>query len=173
MAERIRSLRNHGREREHEADWRQHSEVGYNYRLSEISCTLGLGQLRRLPGMLQRRAEIARMYHEHLRGEPRLVLPSLEIPGASVSWFVYVVQLDDTFDAADRDRIVSEMERQGIGCGRYFAPIHLQPAYSAWRTASFPATESVASRTIALPFYNRISEPQIAEVCGALLAAMA
>jgi perosamine synthetase len=177
LADTMRSLRNQGR-RSSEADaWLQHSELGFNYRLSEIACTLGLGQVRRLPEILEARAQVARLYRQHLTrhlaAEPELILPALEAPHSRISWFVFVVRLADRFSAEDRDAIIAELHRCGIGCARYFAPIHAQPAYADYRNAHLPITAGVAARTLALPFFNRLTESQVAEVAATLRAAIA
>jgi len=171
LAAHMRSLRNHGRTTTD--SWLQHSEIGYNYRLSEIACTLGIGQMRRLPAILDRREEVARAYRRHLSGEKLLTLPIDDIPDCRISWFVYVVRLAETFTAGHRDQVIHDLEHAGIVCGRYFAPIHLQPAYVDLPVAAdLPVTESVASRTIALPFFNRINDSQILTVCDALTLAI-
>jgi perosamine synthetase len=171
LAAHVRSLRNQGRTASD--SWLQHTELGYNYRLSEIACTLGIGQMQRLASILARREEIARLYHQHLCSETGLTLPIIEIPGTRISWFVYVVRLTDIFTPAHRDQIIHDLEQAGIGCGRYFAPIHLQRAYADLCPAvPLPITELVASRTIALPFFNRINNSEIVTVCGALKRAI-
>ena len=171
LAARLRSLRNQGRTPS--GDWLQHTELGYNYRLSDIACTLGIGQMHRLPEILSRREQIARLYHHHLSSEPALTLPLIDIPNTHISWFVYVVRLTEAFTPAHRDQIIHDLERANIGCGRYFAPIHLQRAYTEFTPRTpLPITESVASRTIALPFFNRINESQIATVCETLKQAI-
>lgn len=162
LARRMRALRNQGR---YEGDdWLQHSEVGYNYRLPEINCALGIVQLRRIESILARRENIARGYQQRLQGQP-LILPLLQIPYGRVSWFVYVVRLGPEFEPAHRDAMVRSLTAQGIGCARYFAPIHLQPAYSGWNHVSLPVTESVAARTLALPFFNVLTEDQMNRIC--------
>ena len=171
LAERIRALRNQGRY--DSTDWLQHAEVGYNYRLSEINCALGIAQLQRIESILQQREKVARQYQQALAEVSGLILPATDVPGARISWFVYVVRLDASFTEADRDSIVTTLTSAGIGCGRYFAPIHMQPSYAAWRnSASLPVTEAQASRTIALPFFNRITEDEIAQVSSTLRAAL-
>jgi perosamine synthetase len=171
LAAAMRSLRNQGRSVSD--GWLQHTEVGYNYRLSEIACTLGIGQMRRLASILDRREEVARLYRRHLCGEQDLILPIDEIPGVRISWFVYVVRLANRFSTEQRDQVVQELEQAGIGCGRYFAPIHLQPAYANLPVAAnLDVTEVVAARTIALPFFNRINDSQVASVCEALKQAI-
>jgi perosamine synthetase len=171
-ARRLRALRNHGRYEIascFEPSWLDHAELGFNYRLSEMQCALGLAQLRRLDEILARRAAIARRYCDLLAGDQRLQLPAPEIPGQKLSWFVFVVRLAESFTQADRDRVQRALAAQGIATGRYFAPIHLQPAYAAWReSVRLPVTENVAARTLALPFFNRIRDDQIARVAAAL-----
>jgi perosamine synthetase len=164
----IHALRNQGRT--DSADWFQHSELGYNYRLSEINCALGIGQLSRIDAILSRRAEVAAKYNARLQGETNLRLPALALPNRTISWFVYVVRLSGNYSQKHRDWIVQEMIRRGIGCGRYFAPIHLQPAYQTVspRQISLPVTEFEAARCLALPFFNRLEDSQIDEVCQRL-----
>lgn len=162
VAARVRGLRNQGRHDNQE--WLQHAELGYNYRLSEMSCALGLAQLKRIGDILKRRAQVAQLYENHLRSVDGLILPALEAPQSRISWFVYVVRLNAAFPAGARDRIVAELAAADIGCARYFAPIHMQPCYSQFRAASLPVTEVEASRTIALPFFSQMTENEVIHV---------
>jgi perosamine synthetase len=170
LAATARSLRNQGRR--DTDDWFEHSEVGYNYRISEINCALGLEQMKRVDGMLAQRAEVAAKYHSRLGGDARLMLLPLALPGVKISWFVYVVRLSGEFRMADRDCVRKDLAARGIASGRYFAPIHMQPAYADLRGPGreLPVTESESTRCIALPFYNRLTDAQIERVCGALIA---
>ena len=163
-----RKLRNQGRS--NTEDWFQHAEFGYNYRISEINCALGVEQLKRIETVLDRREVIAREYHRRLDGHPDLKLPALTVPCCKISWFVYSVRLSAQFAQFHRDWIVREMILRGIGCGRYFAPIHLQPIYrsASYQRTDLPVTEWNAARSIALPFFNRIREDQIDKVCQTL-----
>jgi perosamine synthetase len=168
----IRSLRNQGRRASD--SWFEHSEVGYNYRIPETSCALGLSQLRRIDTMLAKRRAVATGYHRQLRDYSAFLLPPLSLPGRSISWFVYVIRLNVNFSARDRDLVRGYLLERGIGCGRYFAPIHLQPAYQALAASkvSLPVTESEAERTLALPFFNDLTTEQTGEVCEALIDAI-
>src|ERR1035437_1328436 len=163
-----RAQRNQGRT--HPGDWLEHGELGYNYRLSEINCALGIEQLKRLESILKRRAEIARAYHQRLSGNPDLKLPLQEVPGGRISWFVYVVRLGARFTQQQRDWIWKEIGARGIGCGRYFAPIHWQPAYQGFEGVrhELPNTEWSAERSLALPFFNKLQPAEIDEVCATL-----
>jgi perosamine synthetase len=166
-AARLRSLRNQGRLG---ADWLDHAERGYNYRLSDLACALGRVQLSRIDEILELRRSAAERYHALFTqiGLPGLELPPLTFPGRSISWFVYAVRLPLH---VDRDRVRAMLAARGIATGRYFAPIHLQPV---WRThpcaaaAQLPVTESVARRMLALPFFNRIGSNQQLRVAAAL-----
>lgn len=171
VARECRALRNQGRYDSRE--WLEHGRVGYNYRLSEMACALGCSQMRRLESMLAAREAVAGRYHQRLRRDPRLILPPLDFPGGRMSWFVYVVRLADTFGPSDRDTVYRLLHAAGIGCARYFAPVHLQPAYRSILPAQpLPTTEHVGQRTLALPFYNRLSEAEMDLVCLHLQAAL-
>jgi perosamine synthetase len=188
-ATRLRSLRNQGRGpqrcpdpegypgthfvdgvegRGPNADWLDHAEPGYNYRLSELACALGRVQLSRIDEILDLRQAAAERYNELLAAIPGLELPTLTLPRRTISWFVYVVRLPQQ---AHRDRVRAALADRGIATGRYFPPIHLQPA---WRTypsaaaAKLPLTESIAGRTLALPFFTRITAAQQEQVANAL-----
>jgi perosamine synthetase len=169
IARRVRSLRNQGRT--DSGDWLDHAEPGFNYRLSEMNCALGRSQLRRIEEILERRAQVAAWYDDNLRDEPHVIVPELQILEGRVSWFVYVVRLSDAFRHEERDRVVERMMERGIACGRYFPPIHQQPAYSGWSLRqALPVTESVGERCVALPFFNRLTKSQVQEVSQTLLA---
>lgn len=167
-ATRARKLRNQGRGAF--SDWFEHEELGYNYRISEINCALGIEQLKRLESILKKREAVAQAYNDRLGGNPDLLLPALRPPGRRISWFVYVVRLASRFARQQRDWVLQEMASRGIQCGRYFAPIHLQPAYreTTGQAYNLPVTEGSAARSLALPFFNNIKEEQIDEVCRTL-----
>lgn len=170
LADRMRLLRNQGRTAA-AGDGFDQVELGFSYRLPEMSCALGVSQLSRMEAVVTRRAQIAAAYRMRLADCEALRLPAAPTAGTLVSWFVYVVRLSERYSAADRDRIVARMRAQGIECGRYFAPIHLQPLYRrrfGYRGGEFPVSEAAGARVIALPFFNRISEAQIARVCDTL-----
>jgi perosamine synthetase len=172
VAATARALRNQGR-RETD-DWFEHSDVGYNYRISEINCALGVEQLKRINTILQRREQVASWYRSRLEGRADLVLPIATVEMSRISWFVYVLRLSSEHSRADREFVMRQLSASGIASGRYFAPIHLQPAYREFALAGsrLPVTETESLRCIALPFFNRITEPQIDRVCTALGAAL-
>lgn len=163
------SWRNQGRAED--GGWLEHERLGYNYRLSDINCALGTAQLRRLPEILTARARAAALYTRELAGLSQLILPRLHEPDAELSWFVYVVRLGDEFTMEHRDAVLRRLKEYGIGCGKYFTPIHLQPFYRSifgYRKGDFSTTEHISERTVALPFFNRISTDEIEYVGKAL-----
>jgi perosamine synthetase len=170
IAARIRALRNHGRGSSGERF--AHGELGYNYRLSELHCALGIEQLKRIDAILQRREAVARGYHRRLGALTSVEFPLVEIPRGRISWFVYVVRLAKGRNIPQRDTLMSALAERGIETARYFPTIHLQPAYRDLfpPRIPLPVTESVGGRTIALPFFNRMSEEQMDVVSDALKA---
>ena len=169
-----RSARNQGRGEG--AAWLSHEQLGYNYRLSEMNCALGVAQMKRLPLILRKRAAAAELYTGLLSDSmPEVIPPASADPGTEISWFVYVVRLADDFSRSDRDSILQHLHASGIGCSNYFSPIHLQPFYRdqfGFAPGDFPITEFVAERTIALPFFTDIGVDQIVEVCRTLKQVM-
>ena len=173
VARTVRALRNQGRM--DDDGWLEHSLLGYNYRLSEMNCALGLSQLARLEDTLKRREAVARCYCEILRDYPSITPPPMTIEYGRVCWFAYVVKLPSGFTAERRQQVMETLAAAGIGSRPYFPPIHLQPLYAEYGAAagSLPVTEDVASRTLALPFFNALKEDQIREVCWVLAEAVA
>ncbi len=163
------SLRNHGREPDGD-DWQEHKRLGFNYRLSDIACALGLAQLERLDELAARRARVAAWYDERLAGIDALRTPVVR-SDVRRSWFVYVVRLAERYARVDRDRVIDGLRSRGIGCRNYFPPIHLQPHFRerfGFAPGAFPVAESVAERTIALPFFAGMSEDEVDEVTANL-----
>ena len=156
-----RSLRNQGRG-EGRA-WLAHERLGYNYRLSDIQCALGIAQLEWIGELLSKREKVAALYNRLLKNLPGLRLLSVS-PQVTMSWFVYIIVLEQEFTRRQRDNILCGLRKRGIGCGNYFPPIHLQPFYVdtfGYKRGDFPVTESVSDRTIALPFYGNLREEEI------------
>jgi len=162
IAELCRSFRNQGRGKN--SKWLQHDRLGYNYRISDINCALGLAQIERIEDILKKRANVAKLYNEKLKEIEEIILPPDSNDNIKISWFVYVICLSDKFTIKDRNNILNGLKSAGIGCNNYFSPIHLQPFYKnlfGFKKGDFPITEHVSQRSIALPFYNNLKEDQI------------
>jgi perosamine synthetase len=157
IAEFCRSSANQGR-KNIDGKWLEHIMQGYNYRLDEMSCALGICQMKRIKEILFKRKKVADLYNKKLKDIKELEIPFIK-DGNKLSWFVYVVKIDKK-----RDFVIKEMAKKGIQCGNYFQPIHLQPFYKkefGYKQGDFPVAENVSKKTIALPFYNNLSEKEI------------
>jgi dTDP-4-amino-4,6-dideoxygalactose transaminase len=166
LKERLDSERNQGRAPN--MDWLDHDRLGFNYRLSDIACALGLAQLERLDDMLAGRARVASLYGSALSDVEGLTLPCPDAGAARRGWFVYVVQLPR---GVDRDGVVRALGSHGVPSKPYFPAVHLMSYYRetfAHREGEFPVCEDVAARSIALPFFPQMTEGQVGQVAQAL-----
>ena len=169
-ADLFRSLRNQGRDVFD--GWLEHSRLGYNYRLDEMSAALGLVQVERLDALLDARARVAAAYGERLREIEGLELPATAPWTTRTSWFVYVVRVDS---GEVRDAAIEALAARGIPARAYFPPIHLQRFYRerfGHRPGEFPVAEEAGRRCLALPFFPSMSSAQVDLVCESLAAAL-
>ena len=170
IKERIDSERNQGRAPD--MGWLDHDRLGFNYRLSDIACAIGLAQLERLDELLAGRARAASLYREALADVDGLELPCPDTGGDRRGWFVFVVQLPR---GIDRDETVRALVSRGIQSKPYLPAIHLMSFYRerfGYRGGEFPVCEDVAARSIALPFFPQITEGQVARVAEQLRAVL-
>jgi perosamine synthetase len=164
----IVSMRNQGRGED--GSWLAHERLGFNYRISDINCALGIAQMQRIDELLANRSRSAGYYVERLADEPRVAMQKIP-EDREISWFVMVVRLNDDYTREDRDRILAGLQDKGIGCSNYFTPIHLQPFYVkefGHKPGDFPVCEALSDRTIALPFHGLLTEQQVDYVCATL-----
>jgi perosamine synthetase len=165
----LRSERNQGRSPD--MGWLDHDRLGFNYRLTDVACALGLVQLERLDGMLADRARVAGAYRAALAGlvaERGLALPCEDSGGDVRGWFVFVVQLPR---GVDRDATMRALRERGVDSKPYMPAIHLMTFYRerfGHRPGEFPVAEDVAARSLALPFFPAMTEGQVARVADAL-----
>ena len=166
-----RALRNQGRA---PGDtWLEHTYLGYNYRLDEMSAALGLVQMQRFDELLSKRERVAEWYAEGLARLPQVETLPLAATTTRVSWFVYVIRLAPD---VDRTALIHELDRQAIPARPYFAPIHLQKFYVdqfGFQPGDFPVTEDLGRRSLALPFSGVMTQDQVGLVCDRLAAALA
>lgn len=172
IAEMCRSLRNQGRPIPKPdapagnvaspgvGSWLSHERLGYNYRLSEVNSAIGVGQMRRLDEILARRQSVATAYMQRLMDSTHLILPTIHAESV-MSWFVFVVRLASEYTREERDRVIAGLRRHEVGSTDYFPCIHLQPFYReafGFKPGDFPVAESVSQRTLAVPFYNALTD---------------
>src|SRR3990172_520222 len=169
-ADLMRALRNQGRA---EGDtWLQHTHLGYNYRLPEISAALGRTQMDRLDELLAKRRQVAAWYGERLKDLHGVELQYIAPSTTRMSWFVYVVRLAPHLD---RDRLGSLLDQAGIPTRPYFSPLHLQPFMMerfGYRSGDYPIAEELCRRGLALPFSSVMTEEQVELVCAELEKAL-
>ncbi len=171
LKQRIDSERNQGRAPD--MGWLDHDRLGFNYRLTDLACALGVVQLGRLDGMLAGRARVARLYRQALADVEGLRLPCEDIDGNQRGWFVFVVQLPRE---VERERMIEALAAAGIQSKPYLPAIHLMSFYRerfGHRQGEFPVCEEVAARSLALPFFPEMSEGQVARVALELRVALA
>ncbi len=162
----MRAMRNQGRA---PGDtWLQHTYLGYNYRLDEMSAALGRVQLARLAELMEKRDRVAGWYADRLSGIAGVTLPRVATNTSRASWFVYVVRFDPQID---RDGIATALGKLGVPARPYFLPIHLQPYMVerfGYQPGDYPITEDLGKRSLALPFSGVMGEAQVDYVCQAL-----
>jgi dTDP-4-amino-4,6-dideoxygalactose transaminase len=160
------ALRNHGRA---PGDtWLQHTFMGYNYRLDEMSAALGSVQMTRLDELLRKREQVAAWYADRLAEIPGIEPPQIAPGTTRTSWFVYVIRFTP---GIDRDRVARALDQEGIPARPYFLPIHLQPymiSRFGYREGDFPITEDLGRRGLAIPFSGVMTESQVEIVCNTL-----
>ena len=166
LQERIDSERNQGRAPD--MGWLDHDRLGFNYRLSDLACALGIAQLERLPEMLGARERVAGLYGQGLAGIEGLDLPCPDMNGDRRSWFVYVVQLPP---GVDRAAAMQELRARGVDSKPYLPAIHLLRFYRerfGHREGQFPVCEDVARRSLALPFFPELADSEVERVVATL-----
>jgi perosamine synthetase len=174
---RVESERNQGRAPD--MGWLDHDRLGFNYRLSELACALGLAQLERLDELLAARIALAAAYKERLSAPDRpTALDGLELPcpdagGDRRSPFAYVVRVPRE---VERDAVIGELRARGVDSKPYLPAIHLMTFYRerfGHREGELPVCEDVARRSLALPLFPGLSDDDVDRVCAALAEALA
>jgi len=159
----IASLRNQGRA---QGDtWLQHTHLGYNYRLDEMSSALGVSQMKRIDELIDQRNRVAQLYNRRLASVKNIELPFVSPDTTRMSWFVYVLRVKAPLE---RGKFAAALEAEGIPVRPYFLPIHLQPFMVekfGYQSGDFPVTEDLGRRGLALPFSSCMTEDQVDLVC--------
>lgn len=165
----FRSLRNQGRDVFD--GWLNHTRLGYNYRMDELSAALGIAQIQRIDELLAKREQVAAWYNERIDQIPGLHKPTIVETTTRMSWFVYVVR---TADGIDRNEMIPYLQQHGVPSRPYFTPIHLQPFYQqmGWKQGDLPETEKAGATSLALPFSGVMTEEQVDYVCQQLQLAV-
>lgn len=165
LANACRSLRNQGRgaDAAGKQAWLRHERLGYNFRISELQAAVGVGQMRRIDELIERRGRVASAYLNRLSGVGELVLPTVDTD-TEMSWFVFVPRLGVAFSREERDEVLKGLRIHDIGAGDYFPCIHEMPFIRTLfgsSPPSMPIAESISGRTIALPFHGGMTGGEV------------
>lgn len=176
MARRMRVFRNHGittdhRQRAEQGAWfYEMVELGYNYRLTDFQCALGLSQLRKLPGWVARRQAIARTYDAAFAGLTA-VTPLTTRPEVSHAYHLYVVRFDLSQLTVDRNTLFQALRTEGMGVNLHYIPVHLHPFYRqrlGTRPGMCPAAEAAYAEIMSLPIFPQMSDEDVQDVITAV-----
>ncbi len=152
--------------------WLDHTYLGYNYRLDEMSAALGVSQLARLEELLTKRQQVADWYAAYLSDIDEIELPVVVENTTRVSWFVYVIRLAKKID---RTIFAEKLKLKGIPVRPYFSPIHLQPYMQemfGYQEGDYPVTEDLGARSLAIPFSGRMTEDEVTYVSQGIKEAL-
>lgn len=175
LAKRMRVFRNHGitadhRERAAHGTWYyEMTDLGYNYRITDFQCALGLRQLAKLPAWLKRRREIAEQYTKALETVPG-VAPLDVRAHVTHAYHLYVVRVQ-----ADRTRVFRALRERGIGVNVHYIPVHLHPFYRrrfATRAGLCPAAEKAYGEILSLPMFPKMSNAEVDSVMDTLISVL-
>jgi perosamine synthetase len=176
LASRMRRFRNHGISSDHfqrseNGSWfYDMAELGYNYRLTDIQCALGLSQLRRLPEWVARRRSIARRYDEALADLP-VIRPQLVGKEVRHAYHLYVVRMDGARLSADRAKLFASLRAEGIGVNVHYLPVHLHSYYrNRFGTGPglCPRAEAAYEQILSLPIFPDMRDGDVEDVIEAL-----
>jgi perosamine synthetase len=176
FAESLRRFRHHGistdaRQRHASGEW--HYEMvllGFNYRLTDVACALGLSQLKKLEDNLARRTEIAAKYAAAFRDLPGVLLPRVR-DNVKPAWHLFPIRVDAAMLNADRGRVLRALRSENIGVNVHYIPVHLQPYYRdrfGFKGGEYPAAECAYEQIISLPMFHGMSEQDVDDVVSAV-----
>ena len=176
LAETLRRFRNHGisseaRQRQESGQWFYEMVLlGFNYRLTDIACALGLSQLKKLAANLARRREIAAQYTAAFRDLPAIVLPTVRA-GVVPAWHLYPVRLNLEMLAVGRGEVFRALRAENIGVNVHYIPVHLHPYYRdqfGHRDGECPVAEAAYERLISLPMFHGMTDADVGDVVRAV-----
>ncbi|MEZ4711342.1 MAG: UDP-4-amino-4,6-dideoxy-N-acetyl-beta-L-altrosamine transaminase [Caldilineaceae bacterium] len=176
LAARMRVFRNHGittdhRQREAQGSWfYEMVDLGYNYRLTDIQCALGLSQIKKLPQWVQRRQEIAQCYDAAF-SEIAAIEPLVKRADVSHAYHLYVIRVNTAALTGGRSEIFQALRAENIGVNVHYVPVHLHPFYQkryGTHSGMCPVAESAYEQMITLPVFPRMSEEDIDDVIEAV-----
>jgi len=142
-------------------------ELGFNYRLTDIQCALGISQLKKLEKYIERRRELVNIYNKKLVEIDKIILP-VEKPYVKSSWHIYYIRLKDS---KRRKNIFEELQKSNIGVQVHYIPVYLQPYYQknfGYKIGDCPKAEEYYKSTITLPLYPKMMNSEIQYIINIL-----
>lgn len=172
-AERLRVLRSHGMTRPEGGDpwWYEMAEPGFNYRLPDILCALGLSQLNKLPQFAARRRSLAAAYAQALQPLAPLVRPAASPAWSDPVLHLMTVLIDFEAAGVGRRALMDALKARGVGSQVHYIPVHRQPYYlERYGELSLPGAEAWYARCLSLPLYPGMADADVGRVTAALAA---
>jgi len=176
--ERLKLFRTHGITKEkdkllnYDGPWYyEMQELGYNYRLTDFQCALGISQLKKIDRIIQRRREIAQKYNYEFKNMPEIKIPQINPIDSNPVWHIYMIQLNLERLKVSRREIFEALRAENIGVNVHYIPVHLQPYYQkrfGYRRGDFPKAENYYSKAITLPIFPKMSDKDIDNVIKAV-----
>lgn len=175
-ARKLRLFRNHGidsdarRRQQKGSYYYEMVALGFNYRLPDIGCALGLSQLQRLEDNLRRRREIARAYNGAFHSLNGIVAPVV-LPDAEPAWHLYTVRIDANSLKAGRDEVFQALRAENIGVNVHYIPVHLHPYYRdrfGHRRGDYPVAETAYDSLLTLPLFHGMTDQDVDDVVKAV-----
>ncbi|MCD6309148.1 MAG: DegT/DnrJ/EryC1/StrS family aminotransferase, partial [Candidatus Eremiobacteraeota bacterium] len=168
LADELRILRNHGQSGEY-----LHVRLGYNYRMTEMQAAIGRAQLKKLPGILKRKNEIAALYREKLTDLPGIIPPKSSGLGTH-PYMIYAIRVIEDEAKISRDRLMKFMKDRGIQVKVYFPPVHTQPVFKDRGLGDIylPVTERISKEILCLPCHGKLTDMEIGEVVDTIKQAI-
>jgi UDP-4-amino-4,6-dideoxy-N-acetyl-beta-L-altrosamine transaminase len=176
--ERLKLFRTHGITKDvskfvnkNEGGWyHEMQELGYNYRLTDFQCALGLSQLQRIDLFLELRKEIVEQYDSAFRDMPELTIPKIDYPDRTSAWHLYVIQLNLDKLKVGRREIYDALRAEGIGVQVHYIPVHCHPYYQGlgYKKGDYPVAEAYYERCLSLPLFPKMNEKDVSDVIQAV-----
>ena len=163
------SLRNQGRSAD--PKWLKYERLGFNYRISDINCALGISQFERIESIIKRRQRVVDTYNKYLSKIKKIRIPQRAKYANKINWMHYTIEIDDSYSKKDRDNIMKKLRENGIGCREYFPSIHLFSFYKKmfnYKKGDCPISEKISDHVISLPMFNALTERQISYITKTL-----
>lgn len=176
--ERLKLFRTHGITKDkdkllnYDGPWYyEMQELGYNYRLTDFQCALGLSQLKKIDRIIRRRREIVQKYNNEFKDLPEIKIPQINPVNSNPAWHIYMIQLNLEKLKVGRREIFEALKAENIGVNVHYIPVHLQPYYQkrfGYHLGDFPKAENYYSRAITLPVFPKMSDKDIDDVIKAV-----